>query len=213
MKYLNDVFISYKRSQLNEQWMEEIFLPLFREYLNNLLEKDANIFIDKTGLTNGADFNNELFKNLVYSKSFVSVWSPPYFRKSEWCIKEFLTMKYQQQLYNISTDGKPSTLIWPIVYRKLANPLPPIINNINYLDYSDFNVVGDAFFKTELYIKFQFKLQNDIQSIADIIINAPELHEDLKTIEGKKKVQQEINDYLITNDITNESIKQSITSW
>jgi hypothetical protein len=212
MEYINDVFISYKRGWINEQWLEEIFLPFFREYLNEVLDHKPVIFVDKTGLVAGVDFDDQIFKNLVLSRSFVSIWSPPYFRRSEWCVKEFLTMKYQQQLYKIDVDGTPPTLIWPLLLRKL-NPVPTMIEKIQYLDYSDFNVIGEPFFKSELFLKFQQKLSNDVNLIAHIINNAPELHEDFKTKEGRAKITDEINVYLKDNGEQFDFPKQGLISW
>jgi TIR domain len=195
MDYINDVFISYKRGKINEQWLNEIFYPLFYDYLNNELDHEPKIFVDTSNLTPGVSFNDELFRNLVYSKCFVSIWSPPYFRRSDWCIKEYLTMNYQQGLYKITANSQPSTLIWPILYREI-DVIPNFAKNMHYLDYSKFNVVGDPFFKSELYLEFQKKLQGDIKSIATIIKKIPPLHDDLKDENGKARIIEEINAFL-----------------
>lgn len=213
MEYINDVFISYKRGWINEQWLEQIFLPHFKEYLNELLPNPPVIFVDKTGLIAGVDFSQELFRNLVYSRSFVSIWSPPYFRRSEWCVKEFLTMKYQQELYQIAPGGTPPTLIFPLLLRKLIDPIPSMVQNIHYLDYCEFNVIGDPFFKSDLYLKFQRKLSEDVSKIADIINNAPALHNDLKTSQGQTKIAAEINTYLSNNEGDFNLPKQGLVSW
>lgn len=194
MPYLYDVFISYKRGRINEQWLNEIFLPFFENYLDNELPNKPRIFLDTSGLTPGVDFSNELFRSLMYSKCMLSIWSPPYFRRSEWCVKEFLTMQYKQEIHKIGAATVPRTLIWPIVYRDI-DPLPDLVKNINYLDYSDFNVVGEAFFKSEKSIRFQEKLQEDICSIVDIINNVPEMHPDFETAEGQANTLKQLTSY------------------
>jgi hypothetical protein len=194
---MNDVFISYKRGRINEQWMNEIFLPFFEDYLNNLLPNPPVIFIDKKGLTPGVDFENELFRNLIYSKCLVSIWSPPYFRRSEWCIKEFLSMRYQQEVNIKNGFTLPQTLLWPVLYRKVE-PLPDAVSKLTYLDYSEFNVVGEAFFKNEMSLRFQQKLQEDITSISEIILNAPPLDPALETEEGQKQRIDQLKAYYDT---------------
>ncbi|HTF29949.1 MAG TPA: toll/interleukin-1 receptor domain-containing protein, partial [Flavitalea sp.] len=141
MPYKNDVFISYKRGKISEEWLQDVFYPFFYDELNNALPFEPKIFVDKTGLTPGVDFSNELFSNLIFSKCLVSIWSPPYFRRSEWCLKEFLTMRYKQEYYQLSALTMPKTLVWPIMYRTVQ-PLPVAVKSISYLDYSDYNFVG-----------------------------------------------------------------------
>ncbi|MEO6406229.1 MAG: toll/interleukin-1 receptor domain-containing protein [Ferruginibacter sp.] len=212
MDYAYDVFISYKRGRINEQWLNEIFFPFFQDYLNNELPHEPKIFIDTTGLTPGVDFSNELFNNLLLSKCMVSIWSPPYFRRSEWCIKEFLTMKYRQEQYKLCSTTTPKTLIWPVIYREVV-PLPPIAGKLSYLDYSEFNVVGEAFTRSDKYIKFQEKLQDDIRSIAEIITNVPALDDSLETAEGRKKIIDDLNKYFEGNFDAGQLPMQSPIAW
>ena len=211
MPYINDVFISYKRGKINEQWLEEIFLPIFSDYLDNELPHKPKIFVDKTGLTPGVNYNDELFINLLYSKCVVSIWSPPYFRKSEYCVAEFLTMKYRQEVLQLNPLTVPKTLIWSIVYRKI-DPIPHLASGITFSDYTNFNVVGDAFFKTEKYLFFQEKMNTDIKSIADIINNVPPLKPEWETPDGRKMILDDLNLYFSQNEIETPQ-KQSAIVW
>jgi hypothetical protein len=212
MPYINDVFISYKRGKVNEQWLNDIFLPFFENELDNILPTTPRIFVDKSGLTPGVDFENELFKNLIFSKCMVSIWSPPYFRKSEWCVMEYLTMRFKQDYHKLNAFTTPKTLLWPIMYRKV-DPLPPAIQNITYLDYSDYNVVGEAFFKSEKFIKFQEKLQGDIKSIADIIISAPPYNAYWDTPQGRTEMLQLLKEYFDSNSDFEQPPAQTPITW
>ncbi|MES2848049.1 MAG: toll/interleukin-1 receptor domain-containing protein [Bacteroidota bacterium] len=211
MAYINDVFISYKRSKRSEQWLNEIFLPLFADYLNNELPHDPKIFVDQSGLTPGVDFNDELFINLLYSKCIVAILSPPYFRKSDWCVKEFLTMKHRQEILELSPLTKPKTLIWSVVYRKV-DPIPDYAKGLHYLDYSDFDQVGDAFFKTEKYLEIQEKMKEDIKTIGAIILNAPPLKPGWETAEGRKQIITELNAYFTQYNL-DDNKKQDPITW
>jgi hypothetical protein len=212
MAYLYDVFISYKRGRINEQWLKDIFLPVFEDYLNNELPHQPKIFIDTTALTPGVDFSNELFRNLMYSKCMVSIWSPPYFRKSEWCVKEFLTMKFKQEHFKINEATIPRTLIWPVLYRDI-DPLPDIASHLSYLDYSEFNVVGEAFFRNEKFLKLQEKMQEDICSIAEIINNVPPMDPFFETPEGRQKTIKDLQTYFEGKVEQAEPITQTPISW
>ena len=206
MPYVNDVFISYKRGRINEQWLNDIFLPLFTDYLDNALPHKVKIFVDKEGLTPGVFFNEELFVNLIQSKCIVSIWSPPSFFKSIWCLMEFLTMKQRQEKLGLGATTKPKSLIWPVLYRGLE-AIPEVAAGITYMDYTGFNLVGDAFFRTERYLDFQTKLQNDIKAIASMIKDAPPLSPELESAEGMANLERELKTYFSTN-ITNDEVKQ-----
>ncbi len=212
MPYQYDVFVSYKRGRINEQWLNEIFFPFFENYLDNELPHTPRIFVDKTGLTPGVDFSNELFKSLMYSKCMLSIWSPPYFRKSEWCVKELLTMQYKQDHHKIGVSTVPRTLIWPILYREI-DELPAYVKNINYLDYSKFNVVGEAFFKSEKSLEFQEKLQEDICSIVDIINNVPEMDPIFETADGQASTIASLAAYFKTKTEEETGPQQKPISW
>lgn len=211
MPYSNDVFISYKRGRINEQWLNDIFLPIFTEYLDNSLDFSPKIFVDTKGLAPGVFFNEDLFINLVQSKCIVSIWSPPYFRKSDWCIIEFLTMKYRQETLKLGPLTKPKSLIWPVLYREI-NPMPDIAAGLQYVDYRDFNVVGDAFFRTEMYLEFQEKMQDDIKTVVDIIKNVPVFNAALETEEGLKKLKDELKVYFNANN-KGDDPQQPPISW
>ena len=209
MPYKNDVFISYKRGKISEEWLQDVFYPFFYDELNNALPFEPKIFVDKTGLTPGVDFSNELFSNLIFSKCLVSIWSPPYFRRSEWCLKEFLTMRYKQEYYQLSALTMPKTLVWPIMYRTVQ-PLPVAVKSISYLDYSDYNFVGPVK-QSPLIIDLQKKLKADIASLVNIILHAPAYNEYWDTPEGSNKLISGLKDYLEQNDNFDNPFQNPIT--
>lgn len=212
MPYLFDAFVSYKRGRVNEQWLNEIFLPYFKDALDNVLDHEPLIFVDKTGLTPGADYEEELYGNLIASKSLVAVWSPPYFRRSEWCLKEFLTMRFKQEYHQLDNSTIPKTLLWPIMYR-VVKPLPAAVQNISFLDYSDYNVVGEAFFKSKKFLKLQKQLESDITSIAHIIDNAPDYDENWETPVGRDAMVNLLKQYFQSNGDFDNPPKQNPIVW
>ena len=121
-------------------------------------------------------------------------------------------MKRRQETQNINDNTTPTTLIWPVLYREI-DPMPPIVSNIKYLDYSRFNVVGEAFFKTEKYLDFQDQLQRDIKSIISIIKNVPPLNSEWYTPVGRAQIRTELNNYLAQYCILDEDQKQNPITW
>jgi len=153
MAYLYDVFISYKRGGTKDVWLDKIFMPLFEEYLGDLFP-NPKIFLDKTGLIQGADWSDAIVNALAHSKCLVAIISPSYFMNSEWCIKEFITIKFRQQKLNLKAGTVPPSLMWLIAIQDFEN-IPPIIHTIQYANYVNYNVIGDAFFRSDRYMNFQ----------------------------------------------------------
>jgi hypothetical protein len=46
MEYEYDVFLSYNRKFPHGEWVDDIFFPLFKSYLDEALNKDVKIFKD-----------------------------------------------------------------------------------------------------------------------------------------------------------------------
>ena len=127
-------------------------------------------------------------------------------------MKEFLTMKHREESFKLNEQTTPKSLIWPVLYREI-DPLPPIIKNITYLDYRDYNVIGEAFFKTDKFLKFQKDLQRDIKIISGIIMNIPPFNPHWDTPEGREQIIEELNNYLAENTCADEPLKQNPISW
>jgi TIR domain len=210
MPYRNDVFISYKRGRLAEEWLDSFFLYFFEEYLDNELGRKSNIFVDRKGLTQGVEFDEALFEELIGSRCLVSIWSPLYFNASEWCVKELLTTKYRQEFYKLSNSTKPKTLLWPVVTKKI-DPMPEAFKNIHYFDYSQYFLVGDAIRRDPRYLQFQDDLRKDILLVADIVKNAPAFEESWATDAGRDQLKSDLNEYFKTG--SNLTISQSPIQW
>jgi len=207
MAYEYEVFISYKRGGFKDLWMDTIFKPYFVETLGNYIA-NPRVFIDKTGLINGEDWSDKIIYALAHSKCLVAIISPAYFRNSEWCIKEFLTIKYRQQRLNLRAGSTPPSLMWLIAIQEFEN-VPPILHTIEYANYAKYNLVGDAFFKRDEFIDFQKDLQKDVRTVANIIRYAPAWQEEWDTQAWKDEIKKVIDDYFATNS----DPKQGFLSW
>ena len=127
---------------------------------------------------------------------------------SEWCVKEFLTIKYRQQKLNLRAGSTPPSLMWLIAVQEFEN-IPPIIHTIQYANYIKYNVVGDAFFRSDDFLNFQKQLRNDVKAAYDIIRNAPPWQQEWDTQAWKGEIKGVIDDYFATNN----DPKQGFLSW
>jgi hypothetical protein len=195
MPYRNDVFISYKRGSINEQWLDQIFLPLFTAYLDASLDNEPQIFVDRTNIINGTNWDVKIAYELAHSKCMVSILSPSYFvKRSEWCVKEFLSMKYREEVLGLTPDGSPPCLVWPVMLQSIEKK-PPIIHTIQMKDYSEYNRVGEGFKKSEAYYNFQTALQNDCETIVDIINHAPDWQQEWESPKWKASIEARVRKY------------------
>lgn len=175
MGYTHDVFISYKRGTINEEWLDKTFLKLFAGYLNSFTVETVDVFLDRKGITPGTAWPDALRHSLAQSKCMVAIVTPEYFlKRSEWCVREFIAMKHRQEVLQLHNGVMPPCLVWPVMLQCIPpGRRPQLIHDIELKDYSDFQYFEGAFPQDPDYIKFKRTLNTDCQVIADIINNAP----------------------------------------
>ena len=171
MSYKYDIFLSYSRKSLYEDWVNEIFLPLFKLYIEETLNRDINIFLDTASVAGGSAWQNKIKNAMVYSKCMISVWTPAYFR-SQWCVKEFSVFHKRQTTLNYLTLEKPEGLIIPIQLFD-GTHYKEYLDLIQALDCRNYNRVGEGIKKTSRYIDFQDVLLEWIKDVANVIKSAP----------------------------------------
>jgi hypothetical protein len=169
--YAYNAFISYKRTPVGKRWMDELFYPLFEEYLNEYTDENLPIFKDTEEIAWGDSFPSKIRNALIHSKCMISICTPSYFKRSEWCMREFSVMKYRADKLGFYTDKNPNGLVFPILFRTI-DPYPPFIRNVQILDYTNFNVAEIKQSGSE-YLQFQRKLETDVKKLADFINQVP----------------------------------------
>ena len=180
--YEYDVFISYKRGTDCEDWVKKTLKPLLMKVIKDYTigDDEPRIFIDEEGIDVGIDWPLKIKRALARSKCMLAVWSPSYFRKSKWCVIEFSVMKHRQEVLGLGPGKKPSTLIWPILFRKL-DPMPDFLEATQILDLSEYNSIISEESNYQLYAEFKKKFESKISSLAGIIANAPAWQEEWET--------------------------------
>lgn len=172
MGYEWDVFISYRRKDIPKRWLEEIFLPLFKDYLEEALGgRKVLIFRDETGIEGGANWRNTIKRALATSKCLVPILIPSYFH-SEWCTKEFAVMYNRQLDLGFNSIASPKGLIIPLKIQD-GKHFPIKVTEIQILDCNDYYRVGTGVELTGLYVNLQNTLLNWVETVAEAINNAP----------------------------------------
>lgn len=171
MAYKYDVFLSYNRKFPHGDWVNDLFYPLFKSYLDDALNKDVQIFKDSQEIQTGNDFNLKIRNALVHSKIMVSIFSPSYFR-SEWCMREFSTIFHRQKSLGFLTLENPAGLIIPLRLFD-GEHYPDYARSLQMLDCIDFNMVGPCVKQAQIYLDLQKKLQVWVYEVAKAVNSAP----------------------------------------
>lgn len=187
MAYEYDIFLSYNRKFPHGDWVNDMFYPLFSSYICDSLNKDVKIFKDNNNINPGEIWPESLKNALVKSKVMVSIFSPAYFR-SEWCMKEFNVMYHRQ----IECKLNPKNGL--IIPCKLfdGRHYPKVARNIQSLDCREYNLVGEGFKKSELYLKFQNDLQEWTEKLVTVFKNVPNWDKRFESKEWTDDVMEEI---------------------
>ena len=173
MAYQYDVFLSYNTKYPHGAWVNEVFLPFFKPYLEDALNiKNVSIFQDVSEIKSGQDWEEKILSALLHSRIMVSVLSPAYFN-SEWCKKEFAVMDYRQRQLGYMTLDKPSGIIVPV---KISDGeyFPKAAKAIQIKDLNKYHRTGPGFPHTPLFVDLQGELQKWVDDVALAHRSAPE---------------------------------------
>lgn len=182
MSYQYDIFLSYRRSKLRNEWLTEHFVPLFWEIAREEiagetgrppsglffdlsdLSEDTRKF-DQYGIEPGDNWRDRLKEAIKSSRCMIALWSPLYFH-SPWCLIEWKSFSERSRV-------KQKSLLVPISVHD-GDSFPREARDSQYMKFVDFVLVGDGYKKTELYIKFQQELRDLARRAAKVISAAPD---------------------------------------
>ena len=179
--YEHDVFISYKRSPIQNEWLRQHFVRLFSEFVRDEIIAECqrapgSIFFDEsqlseearefdlTGIEPGQNWRNELKVALKTSRCLVALWSPGYFL-SPWCKAEWETF----QMRSIQ-EGK-GLVVGVSVHD--GKSFPQDAKAIQYMDLSPYKIIGAGFTASLKYVDFQEKVQALAHYVAKAVKQAP----------------------------------------
>jgi TIR domain len=136
-------FVSYAHG---DEIIMKSFLKQFIQVLNGHLAQciDEKIYIDEDRLKPGYNFNLALAQAMCKSVCMIVLFNPRYERRS-YCLREFLAMEILEneriQLLGNNHDITKRMII-PILLRGKDEDIPPKIKEIQYRDFSNFQLVG-----------------------------------------------------------------------
>lgn len=111
--YENDIFISYRRSDLDwVRWTRDNFVRALSSLLRVRLGQ-IKVFVDET-IDDGASWPNHLAMSLSRSRIMVAVLSRDYFH-SDWCRLELALMHHREKTGKFRTATNPWGLIIPVI--------------------------------------------------------------------------------------------------
>ncbi len=172
MAYQHDVFISYRRDPLAEEWVHGEFLRLFITHLREAVGGRAiNVFIDKQSIEEGDAWPQRLKNGLARSRCMVSILMPSYFH-SEWCTREFAVMENRSRQLGMWTNEEPGGLIVPICISD-GEFFPETAKTLQARSFHDYFRVGSGFRNLDPYQNFQAEIIEWVQKVAKAIDRAP----------------------------------------
>jgi hypothetical protein len=171
--YQHDVFISYKIGKIYGRWVYEVFFDFFKEYLDQELGRDSDIFIDKQSISDGEAWPERIKHSLAKSRCLVALLLSPLYFSSLWCKKEMSVMLFREKHLGYRTLTNPNGLIAAATLHD-GERFPETINRIQSRNWQNFAIVGKGFENTRRYIEFQDQLKEFATNVAGIITNAPQ---------------------------------------
>jgi hypothetical protein len=133
--YEYDVFVSYRRGGVVDEWVRR-FVADLGDWLSAVLVAPPKIFLDEANLQVGSNWNDELELGLLRSKLLVAVLTPAYFASPS-CSREWSTFEAREK-----RDG-PS-LILPVLLRGQIDGLPKRVASRQLLRAPEDALVGVA---------------------------------------------------------------------
>jgi TIR domain len=140
MSHINACFISYRHTNADSQKYVQAFVKQLGKQLGLLLP-NAPLFFDEEGLKVGDLYNEELAGELCRSACMVMFFLPLHFDINHpYCAREYHAMlDLEKQRLGVGVaDLKNKGLIFPVVYRGLADLPEEIKTRRNYLNFEHF---------------------------------------------------------------------------
>lgn len=133
-EYKYDVFLSYRRSNAWPAFMRNIFVPMFRHWLDTELGRATRVFFDADMIETGESWPYSLALGVASSKIMVCLWSTEYFA-SPWCQAELGLMMARREITR--QPSGPLPLILAMVIHDGDN-FSPALDDIQRLSIKEY---------------------------------------------------------------------------
>jgi hypothetical protein len=169
--YEYDVFFSYKRDPLVQDWVAKVVGRLRYWLSQELGGKPSNIFWDSDGIDIGDRWPDVLRSAMKRSRCLVALWSPMYFQ-SGWCVSEWTSFRERERQLGLATHG----LIAPVRYHD-GEHFPREAQAVQWIDFAPYASTVKAFWETSHAVEFETRIKELAKSVASIVRRAPEYDE------------------------------------
>lgn len=134
MAYQWDVFLSYRRSNDWPRFVEKHFLPMLQHWLDTVLGRKSDIFVDVHEIETGDAWPYRLADGLAHSRTMVCLWSKEYF-SSKWCALELAQMLARRKLLT-GASGPPPLILAVLIHD--SEKVDPILEDIQRFALQDY---------------------------------------------------------------------------
>jgi hypothetical protein len=134
LDYQYDVFLSYRRANQWPKFVEAIFIPMFRHWLEAEIGQSPRIFFDVDEIETGESWPQRLAMGIAFSKVMVCLWSNEYFR-SPWCQAELGQMLARREVTKLKSGPLP--LVLAAVIHDGEN-ISPYLNDIQRMPIQEY---------------------------------------------------------------------------
>jgi hypothetical protein len=136
LSYQYEVFLSYRRINEWPVFVEKVFLPMLKHWLQEELDGSLKIFYDVDRLETGEAWPQELAEALAASKLMICLWSRQYF-SSDWCKAELSHMLARRKSLAAANVPPPPLIIPTVIHDGESIPQQLAdIQRFNIQDYS-----------------------------------------------------------------------------
>lgn len=167
--YAHHVFLSYRRGDSWETWVERLFAPTLGELLALHIPGPISIFVDRQ-LDIGMRWAAERNKALDTSRVMVPVLLTSYFGSIE-CRQELARMLHREQVLGLRTANHPWGLVLPA---RLSGRtyFPERIKQIQDYDFTQF-AIPSLSRNTAHGERFEESMSRFALDVADAVLRAP----------------------------------------
>lgn len=174
MAYVYDAFFSYRRNVESNFWHERL-KDKIKFWLDDALNKDAQIFFDTEDIPLGALWREEIGSALLASKCLICVWSPKYFQ-SDWCVAEWQTFEERSKKYD-------KRLVLGANFSD-GDHYPAEAKERLYKDFRPWALTIPAFWDSEKAIDFEDQaIKPFVEKVAEAVNSAPDFCTDFPLID------------------------------
>jgi hypothetical protein len=132
--YQYDVFLSYRRANQWPRFVDAIFVPMFRHWLEAEIGQPPRIFFDVEDIETGESWPRRLAMGIAQSKVMVCLWSNEYFRSS-WCQAELGQMLARREIAKARSGPLP--LVLAVVIHD-GESISPSLNDIQRMPIQEY---------------------------------------------------------------------------